>query len=88
VTPQDQSKLAGDILTGLRGASNPTAVDHPGEPPSTQGMTEEARNKTQGAYQSRLEAYADYLSSKPTVALTQAEQKFLWAEWGKYRRGE
>ena len=88
MTPQEQSKLAGEILTALRTADNPTEVAHPGEPPSTERRTEEAARKIQGAYQQRLETYANYLLSKPTGQWTEAERTFMWAEWGKHRRGE
>ena len=89
MTPQDQSKLAGEILMGLSGANDAVGVAaHPGEPPSTKGMNEESARKVTAEYHQKLRAYADYVMSKPSGALTQAEQKFLWTELGKLRRGE
>jgi len=83
-----QQDDARDILAALRGADNPTEVTHPGEPPSTKGMNDESARRVRGEYDAKLQAYGSYLTSKPAGALTQGEQKFLWAELGKLRRGE
>jgi hypothetical protein len=85
MSAQDDAR---DILAALRGADNPAEVAHPGEPPTTKGMNEDAARKVTGDYDAKLQAYGGYLLSKPAGALTQAEQRFMWAELGKLRRGE
>lgn len=86
MSAQDDAR---DILAALRSAEEPRAeIGHPGEPPSTKGMNDEAARRVTTEYDTKLASYGQYLLSKPTGALTQAEQKFLWTELGKLRRGE
>ncbi len=84
-----QSETAGEILAALRG-DKPAEVAHPGEPPSTRGMNEEAAAKVIADYEKKLDAHVAHLLSKPSGTLTAAEQATLMrglAQWDKGGRG-
>lgn len=87
MTPQDQSKLAGEILVGLRGDNDPAEVAHPGAAPDVSRLNPEAAGKVQAAYDKRMEAHIETLL-KPGRKLSAEEQVTLTTELGKWRGEE
>jgi len=79
-----QQDDARDILAALRGEPG-TEVLRP-ETPNVTGLTDDARNKVQAAYDRQMDAHVAYLMTKKSSTLTKDEQETLGREVGRYFR--